>query len=171
VVTGSLGEAPVPRFDPPLPPELRALGEIRVDPGVKITAVLPAGRSPVHRITLGGQPVGGAWRYGRRVCGFALSEPRASDADLRADLAAAYHADPAELGDVLVFRWDGHPTVGGCDIGFAPGQLTRLGPRLAQPHGRVFFAGAERSSWPNNMEGAVESGLAAADRVAQALAR
>lgn len=171
VVTGCLGRVPVPEFDPPLPPELRALDEIRIDPGAKISALLPPGRTPAHRIVLGGQPIGAAWRYGRRISGFALCEAQASDADLRADLAEAYQTSAGELRDVVVFRWDNHPSIGGCDVGFAPGQLTRFGPRLTQPHGRVFFAGAERSSWPNNMEGAVESGVATADRVAAALAR
>jgi monoamine oxidase len=50
------------------------------------------------------------------------------------------------------------PHIPGCDVAFALGQLTRHGPFLRQRHGRVQFAGAERSTWPNNMEGAVESG-------------
>jgi monoamine oxidase len=34
---------------------------------------------------------------------------------------------------------------------------------------RVHFAGVERSSWPNNMEGALESGECAADEVLRSL--
>jgi hypothetical protein len=37
-----------------------------------------------------------------------------------------------------------------------------LGPWMTRPHGFVEFAGAERSSWPDNMEGAVHSGERAA---------
>ncbi|MDP9457446.1 MAG: FAD-dependent oxidoreductase [Actinomycetota bacterium] len=38
-------------------------------------------------------------------------------------------------------------------------------PGLARPHGRVHYANAERSSWPQFMQGAVESGEAAARQV------
>ncbi|TDC88545.1 hypothetical protein E1285_18105 [Actinomadura sp. 7K507] len=42
------------------------------------------------------------------------------------------------------------------------GQLTRYGAALRDPHGPLVFAAAERSSWPNSMEGALESGRTAA---------
>jgi hypothetical protein len=37
----------------------------------------------------------------------------------------------------------------------------------AKPHGRLHFAGTERSSWPNNMEGALESGERAAREISE----
>jgi monoamine oxidase len=77
----------------------------------------------------------------------------------------------ADLHNPVICRWSSHPAIGGCDIGFTPGQLTAMGPHLAAGHGLVDFAGAERSSWPNNMEGAVESGNLAAATVAHILSR
>ncbi|WP_373283524.1 FAD-dependent oxidoreductase [Nocardia concava] len=42
---------------------------------------------------------------------------------------------------------------------------------MARPHGRVFFASAERSPhWPIHMEGAAESALATAAEVAARVA-
>ena len=43
------------------------------------------------------------------------------------------------------------------------------GASVASLAGRIVFAGAERSSWPNFMAGAVESGEAGAERVAALL--
>lgn len=61
--------------------------------------------------------------------------------------------------------WSEASEPGGSYIVFAPGQLTRLGPNLRRSHGRVFFAGAKRSSWPNSMEGDLESGEEVAQEV------
>ena len=60
-------------------------------------------------------------------------------------------------------NWGNNPYFKGTYIVFRPNQLTKFGPLLRQPLDRVFFAGAERSSWVNNMEGAVESGELVAD--------
>ena len=50
-------------------------------------------------------------------------------------------------------------------MAFAPGQLTRHGPALRASHGRVHFAGADRSVWPGTMEGAVADGERVAARL------
>jgi monoamine oxidase len=171
VVTGTLGSPCGITFDPPLPEPLGRLSELSVGPGTKVAALLPPEHPTRHRMVLGGGPLGAAWRSGDRVTGFAGPERGgASDAELLADLADAFRARPDELRHERVVRWSDHPYVPGCDLSFAPGQITRLGPSLAASHGPVHFAGAERSSWPNNMEGAVESGERAAVRVLQQLA-
>jgi monoamine oxidase len=48
---------------------------------------------------------------------------------------------------------------------FGPGDLTTWGRRLAEPHGRVHFAGSEASDLPSYAEGAVRAGERAADEV------
>ena len=50
-----------------------------------------------------------------------------------------------------------------------PGHLTTWGHRLGEPHGRIRFAGAERSTLKSYMEGAVRGGEAAAEEALAAL--
>jgi monoamine oxidase len=54
---------------------------------------------------------------------------------------------------------------------FRPGQLTGSLPALQAPHGRVVFAGADiADGWNGFLDGAIESGLAAARSVSLLLA-
>lgn len=170
IVTGSLNAKIAIDHDPPLPESLRALGALQITPGVKVTGILPPEHRPRHTAALGGGPVGGAWRTGQRITGFAQPGcDEATDEELLSDLAACFATAATALRHPAVFRWSEQPAIGGCDIGFAPGQLTALGPHLLTSHGLVDFAGAERSSWPNNMEGAVESGIRATHDAMSAL--
>jgi monoamine oxidase len=153
-------------FDPPLDAELGALGRLRIDAGTKVVARLPDGCRPRHAAVIGGDDVVVAWRRGDVVTGFRPDhESRRTHDRLLADLAAAFGAEAGQLRDVTTLSWDEQPYAGGCDVGFRPSQITSLGPHLGRAHGRVHFAGSERSSWPNNMEGAVESGRRAADEI------
>jgi monoamine oxidase len=93
-----------------------------------------------------------------------------TDAQLIDDLAEAFGVESAaERQEPTVFRWAEQPHIRGCEEIFAPGELTEMGPRLITPHGLVGFAGVARSSWPDNMEGAVQSGERAADEALVAL--
>ncbi|MGH3758871.1 flavin monoamine oxidase family protein [Actinophytocola sp.] len=150
-------------FDPPLPAGQRALSGLRVGAGTKAVATLPAGHPVRHRTVVGGDVLWGAWRRGDRVTGFVPAVAGAMPDDvLLADLAVAFRTRPELLRSAQVFRWAEQEHVLGCDVAFAPGEVCRLGPVLARPHGLVRFAGAERSGWPNNMEGAVRGGERAA---------
>lgn len=150
-------------LDPPVPEQAQDLQNLRIGPGTKVIALLPSGHGARHNTVIGGEQVWGAWRRGDRVTGFAPSPgEKLSDEDLQADLTRAFNVRAGDLRSPTVFRWADEPYIPGCDIAFAPGQLSRYGPVLARPHGRLHFAGAERSSWPNNMEGALESGERAA---------
>lgn len=163
---------PVPQvaniaFDPALPPSLRQLSRLHVGAGTKVIARLPAGHRVKHNTVIGGHHLWGAWRRGDRVTGFV--PPMAghlTDGELIDDLAAAFGVtSPDDLRCPTVFRWAEQDYIGGCDAGFAPGQVVGFGPHLAAPHGLVRFAGVARSCWPDNMEGAVRSGERAADEV------
>ena len=46
---------------------------------------------------------------------------------------------------------------------YKPGQWFTLRPLLRRPHGKVLFAGEHIADWQGFMEGAVETGQAAAD--------
>jgi monoamine oxidase len=151
-------------FTPALPPTLQQLTKISNDPATKVSALL----APTHMVhahfAFGGEGLAGAWRYGRRISGFAAPpNDQLPDDELIQGLAAAFQIPATDLQDTTIYRWREHPHIPGCDIAFAPGELTRLGQHLRAPHGRVHFAGAERGSWPNNIEGALESGHNAAE--------
>lgn len=157
-------------FDPPLPPELERLADLHIGPGTKVIAVLPRGHSVRHNTVLGGEMLWGGWRRGDRVTGFVpAAAGESNDDDLVADLAGAFGVRPDRLRSPRVVRWADEPHIGGCDAVFAPGEVRALGPLLVKPHGLLEFAGAERSSWPDNMEGAVRSGQGAARRTLAAL--
>ena len=80
-------------------------------------------------------------------------------------LARQQHDMPA-----IRFHWPSNPHVRGSYLCYTPGQWTTLRGVLNRPAGRVFFAG-EHCSLENQgyMEGAAESGLAAANAVLHAL--
>lgn len=81
--------------------------------------------------------------------------------------ASGRSALSARMRYPTVFRWADEEHIPGCDLAFAPGEVCRFGPWLTKPHGRLHFAGTERSSWPNNMEGALESGERAAREISE----
>jgi len=64
--------------------------------------------------------------------------------------------------------WTAEPYTRGSYLIFGPGQLTSWGGRLAEPQGRLHFAGSEASDLPSFMEGAVRAGERAANEVSAA---
>lgn len=156
-------------FEPALELIHRELTRLRIQPGVKVVGILPVGHSVRHNTVVGGEVLWAGWRRGDRVTGFVPASADASDSALIADLADAFRVAASDLRATTVMRWADQPHIGGCDAVFAPGQVTGLGPHLRRPHGLVEFAGAERSSWPINMEGAVRSGERAAAATLAAL--
>ncbi|HYH82450.1 MAG TPA: FAD-dependent oxidoreductase [Longimicrobium sp.] len=98
----------------------------------------------------------------RRVAGM---EP---DARLRFALEAAERIHPGarrafEHGASVC--WDADPWALGDYAWFAPGEMREFLPHLASPEGRIHFAGDHTSAWPGWMQGALASGIRAADEV------
>ena len=95
------------------------------------------------------------------------------------DLVAYWGAQAATPLDLLEQPWSGEPWSGGAFTSFvSPGGWTgaaRLavgdqGGPAAADHGRVLWAGTEVSQrWPGYFEGAIEAGLAAAERARSCL--
>jgi len=83
------------------------------------------------------------------------------------DFAAFYGAEAEQPSDYLEQDWTAEPWTGGCSAGFTtPGALSRFGPALREPVGRIHWAGAETATeWFGYMEGALESGERAAREV------
>jgi monoamine oxidase len=64
--------------------------------------------------------------------------------------------------------WDDDPWARGAFAYFRPGRMLALLPHLARAEGRVHFAGDHTSAGPGWMQGAVESGLRAAQEISEA---
>ncbi|MGZ5442378.1 MAG: flavin monoamine oxidase family protein [Thermoanaerobaculia bacterium] len=80
---------------------------------------------------------------------------------------------PAIRGQVereTTICWDEDPWARGGYPWFRPGEMGKLMPHIAAPEGRIHFAGDHASARPGWMEGALESGLRAADEVQRRLA-
>lgn len=65
--------------------------------------------------------------------------------------------------------WDAEPFSGGTYSYFAPGEMRRFAPVLAEPFGRLHFAGEQTDPWQATMNGALASGVRAAREVLGAL--
>jgi monoamine oxidase len=151
------------RFDPPLP-ELRrrALAEARYGVVVKEAALCDGDFSvPDPEVSADGHfyPAAHDPRLLVRFAG-------AGAAERRIDLASV-------SGTSLVARvavdWASEAWSRGSYLILGPGQLLGWGQRLGDPHGRVHFAGVERSTLKSYMEGAVRAADEAAEEVLFAL--
>lgn len=161
-------QVPKIEFDPPLPAAQQDASRVHVGAGTKVVALLPVGHRARYNTVVGGDVLWGAWRRGEQITGFVPPAGAvASDEVLIEDLARAFRVQPSELRSPTVFRWADQDYIEGCDLVFAPGEVRSLAPLMTHAHGLVEFAGVERSSWPDNMEGAVLSGIEAAGRVAK----
>jgi monoamine oxidase len=68
-----------------------------------------------------------------------------------------------ELGTRIC--WDDEPYQKGGYPWFLPGDMSVLVPTIARPEGRLHFAGDHASVMPGWIQGALESGLRAAEEV------
>jgi monoamine oxidase len=175
------------RFDPPLPPARAKLNRLlrqgalikaaavydtpfwRGD-GLTGTAVATGG--PVN-VTFDDSPPSGKPGV---VFGFiggdnARAHRRLSPTRRRQAVLANYleffGAGAAKPRGYFETDWSKSPWTRGCPVGIAPpGLLTRYGPALRKPAGRVHWAGTETSTyWNGYMDGAVRSGERAAAEV------
>jgi monoamine oxidase len=67
--------------------------------------------------------------------------------------------------------WAADPFARGAYSYFAPGDMTRYGPWLARPAGRLHFAGEHTDPWQATMNGALASGDRAAREILERLGR
>jgi monoamine oxidase len=146
------------RFDPPLPQHrLRALDEARYGDARKDAAFFDPGPAPTLSKVLSADGFFYTSTDDPRVLiRFAGAEAAARSIDF----ARAAGADPCAVAGV---RWSDERWTRGTYLILGPGHLTTWGCRLAEPHGRIHFAGAECSNLPSYMEGAVRAGQAAAE--------
>jgi monoamine oxidase len=115
---------------------------------------------------LGGSAVRQGWRVGNVLYGFA--GPDVTDVDLSRlteDLCDGFGVNPLDVAHTELMTWAQDPLTRGTYAHFRPGGFS--GFRRSLPHyaGRLHLAGSERSTRPGFMEGAVESGEAAASAI------
>jgi monoamine oxidase len=144
-------------FDPPLPPRrLVALERARYGKAVKVgfayDEVPPGGLPEVS-------PAGVLFQPDPRVPLLGLF------AAAGAARGAASFAPPGGPRAKAAADWTAERFSRGSYLVFGPGDLTTWGRRLAEPYGRIHFAGSEASALPSYMEGAVQAGERAADEV------
>ncbi len=65
----------------------------------------------------------------------------------------------------ISYCWDADPWARGDYAWFAPGEMRAFLPHLARPEGRIHFAGDHTSATPGWMQGALASGVRAAEEV------
>jgi monoamine oxidase len=92
--------------------------------------------------------------------GIAIATAAAIDALSRDSLELALR------GRARTVRWTADPYAGGAYAAFAPGQITRYWRALRRPVSRIVLAGEHTDAYTGYMEGAIRSGLRAAQRIA-----
>lgn len=177
-------------FQPPLPPRRRQLVQ-NVPMGAVIKIVARYDRAfwrdhdlsgfgvsldhPVS-ITFDNSPPDGSCgmlvgffegAHARKASELSSEERRKVFVDTLVDLFGREAAEPT---DVVEQNWTAEPWSGGCYGGhLCPGIWTQLGDELRKPHGRILWAGTETApEWNGYMDGAIASGIAAAEQLLEA---
>lgn len=70
---------------------------------------------------------------------------------------------PRKARRIISYAWQRDPFTDGAYALYKPGQWFGIRPILARPHGKILFAGEHIADWQGFMEGAIETGEAAAD--------
>src|SRR5690606_18747244 len=78
------------------------------------------------------------------------------------DLVDMDERAPALARDIVSYAWQRDKFTDGAYALYRPGQWFGIRPLLQKPHGKVLFAGEHLADWQGFMEGAVETGEAAA---------
>lgn len=105
------------------------------------------------------------WATGRQAAALDLMPDREA-IDLLLDTVEAVR--PSTKGAVTpryLWSWQKDAFSGGTYAAWGPGQITTLGPTIAAPADRLFFAGEHTAKLDRGMEGAMESGERAAYEV------
>ncbi|NBB89956.1 MAG: FAD-dependent oxidoreductase [Spirochaetes bacterium] len=93
-----------------------------------------------------------------------LSTPRRAEAVLQ-HIERMYPGIRSHVTGSVSKSWDDDRWSKGAYAQFKPTQLTQVLPEARRPEGRIHFAGEHTSAWSGWMQGALESGVRAADAV------
>ena len=152
------------RFSPPLPEHRRlALAEARYGEVVKEAALLDGSPGTSLPALSGDGHIYRSADDADLVIRFAGAGAGAARKEI--DLARLLGVAPSAHARV---DWSGEPWTRGSYLILGPGQLLNWGNRLSEPHGQLYFGGAERSTLKSYMEGAARGGEEVAREVLEA---
>lgn len=103
-----------------------------------------------------------AWAMGRNAERLDALDEAAAARLIVNEIEAARPAARGQLRYVGRQSWARDPFAGGGWAYFRPGQIARFGATMAAPHGRIHFCGEHLAHVNRGMEGAMESGVRAA---------
>ncbi len=107
-----------------------------------------------------------SYMLGSRARDAARSPARVHQARVLARMGRAFAGLPRPQSSHTI-DWDKEPWIWGPYAFQAPGQILGLNQAASAPEGRIHFAGEHLSSRPSWMQGALESGLRAAEMIAK----
>ena len=164
IVTSPIGTLKHISFHPAMPESFQEmLHTVEASKASSVVALLKSKKGIFSDIAINHSVFPLVWRDELKLKGLTFSD--CQEAEYAHALSSCFTEQQDSVEKWAVENWGNNPYAQGTYIVFKPNQLTKYGPLLRTPHGRIFFAGAERSSWVNSMEGAVESGQQVADLI------
>ncbi|WP_446831300.1 flavin monoamine oxidase family protein [Candidatus Foliamicus sp.] len=103
-----------------------------------------------------------AYVNGRSALKLAQMDEQDAIAEVTAALGRLRPSLKQALEPIYFWKWSNNPYAGGAYAYWKPGQITDFAATIAQPHGRIHFAGEHTAELNRGMEGAMESGERAA---------
>lgn len=105
------------------------------------------------------------WLNGRGADGLDRLEPKAAMDFVLETLARMRPSTKGAVRPLGITSWQRNPLAGGAYAEWQAGQIARFASEMAEPLGRIHFAGEHTAVLNNGMEGAMESGERAAIEV------
>ncbi len=171
-------------FDPPLPAARRELVKgWKGSPALKVNVVYnkpfwreeglngqATGELPLVGMTFDNSPPGGRpgvlVAFLNETAAARLRDPARRRQAVISDLTKYFGASALRPTGYVEMNWGAEKWTAGCVSPVGPRLLTRFGPALREPVGRIHWAGTETAEvWTGYMEGAVRSGERVAEEV------
>ena len=110
-----------------------------------------------------------AYVNGHFALKLAHMDEEAAIAEVTAELFRLRPSLRDALDPIYLWKWSNNPYAGGAYAYWKPGQITAFARTIADPHGRIHFAGEHTAQLNRGMEGAMESGERAAIEILEYL--
>lgn len=110
-----------------------------------------------------------AYVNGHSALKLARMDEAAAIAEVTSELFRLRPSLKDALDPVYLWKWSNNPYAGGAYAYWKPGQITAFASTIAEPHGRIHFAGEHTAQLNRGMEGAMESAERAALEILERL--